>query len=158
MQIRVDPWLLYVVKSQVVKPMPELTRESRPVGALRFLSGIQPRANAPWAIESRPFGAETVDFVAANCLPPQDGFRTRSNGPAGVTEVLTLEQIRQEGLEALRDRLGRAGMIRFLQLFESGSGNYAVERHQWVDSISLNDLRGLATPKPRRGKPRRKRQ
>ena len=31
-----------------------LKRESRPVGALRLLSVTQPRADAPWAIESRP--------------------------------------------------------------------------------------------------------
>ncbi len=39
----------------------------------------------------------------------------------------TLEEIRQKGLEALRKELGRADMIRFLQQFESGSGNYAQE-------------------------------
>ena len=71
--------------------------------------------------------------------------------------MATLEQIRQHGLEALRERLGRAGMVRFLQLFDSGSGNYAADRHEWVDSLSLDDLRSLATPKRRRGKPRRKR-
>src|SRR5260370_19278622 len=32
--------------------------ESRPVGALRFFTIDQPRANAPWAIEFRPLGAE----------------------------------------------------------------------------------------------------
>src|SRR5258708_22170 len=32
-------------------------RESRPVGAFRIISAIQPRAAAPWAIESRPLGA-----------------------------------------------------------------------------------------------------
>ncbi len=34
------------------------TRESRPVGAQSIAGTCQPRANAPWAIESRPFGAE----------------------------------------------------------------------------------------------------
>jgi hypothetical protein len=71
---------------------------------------------------------------------------------------VTLERIRQEGLEALKERLGRAGMVRFLQLFDSGSGNYATDRHNWVDSVSLDDLRGLAAPKRRRDKPRRKHQ
>jgi hypothetical protein len=88
----------------------------------------------------------TIDFIA------------EFSPAVRVTEMLTLEQIRQEGHEALRDRLGRAGMIRFLQLFESGSGSYAADRHQWVDSFSLNELRDMATPQRRRGKPRRKRQ
>ena len=52
----------------------------------------------------------------------------------------TLEQIRREGLEALRERLGRAGMIRFLQQFELGSGDYARERHAWADGTTLADL------------------
>jgi len=53
----------------------------------------------------------------------------------------TLDQIRREGLTALRKRLGQAGMIRFLQQFESGTGDYASDRHQWVDRISLDHLR-----------------
>ena len=56
----------------------------------------------------------------------------------------TLDQIRRVGLTALRDRLGRAGMIRFLQQFETGKGDYASERHDWVDRVSLSELRDLA--------------
>lgn len=52
----------------------------------------------------------------------------------------TLEQIRRAGLEALRERLGRVGMIRFLQQFETGSGDYATERHAWVDEMSMEQL------------------
>lgn len=32
----------------------------------------------------------------------------------------TLDEVRREGLEALRERLGRADMIRFMQQFETG--------------------------------------
>jgi hypothetical protein len=52
----------------------------------------------------------------------------------------TLEEIRAQGLEALRERLGRAGMIRFLQQFETGKGDYARERHGWVDGMSLEQI------------------
>lgn len=62
----------------------------------------------------------------------------------------TLDQIRRDGLDALRKRLGRAGMIRFLQQFETGSGDYVAERRGWVDKTSLDDLRRLAAPKGRR--------
>jgi hypothetical protein len=62
----------------------------------------------------------------------------------------TLEGIRKVGLEALRQRLGRAGMIRFLQQYEMGSGDYANERRARVDRISLDDLRALAGGKPRK--------
>lgn len=68
----------------------------------------------------------------------------------------TLDDIYREGLQALRDRLGRAGMVRFLQQFESGCGDYARERHAWVDQMSLDDLRaaaGVKSAKSKGGKP-----
>ena len=52
----------------------------------------------------------------------------------------TLEQIRDAGLAALRERLGVVGMIRFLQQFDQGSGDYAKERRKWVDETSFDDL------------------
>jgi hypothetical protein len=52
----------------------------------------------------------------------------------------TLDEVRREGLDALRQRLGRADMIRFLQQFESGQGDYARQRHQWVDQVTLQDI------------------
>ncbi|MBI4582260.1 MAG: hypothetical protein HY718_21380 [Planctomycetes bacterium] len=70
----------------------------------------------------------------------------------------TLDQIRREGLRALQERLGRAGMIRFLQQFETGSGDYAVERHKWVDGTSLAELKSLAgKTSSRRRRPSRRR-
>ena len=61
--------------------------------------------------------------------------------------TLTLDEIRRKGLAALERELGPAGMIRFLQQFETGSGDYARERHSWVDHTSLDDIRSLATRK-----------
>ena len=52
----------------------------------------------------------------------------------------TLDEVREEGLKVLRDRLGRADMIRFLQQFETGSGDYATERQKWVDGITVDDI------------------
>jgi hypothetical protein len=52
----------------------------------------------------------------------------------------TLDEVRLEGLKALRERLGRADMIRFMQQFETGSGDYGRERHQWTDRTSLEDI------------------
>lgn len=57
--------------------------------------------------------------------------------------TLTLDEIRQKGLDALRRELGPAGMIRFLQQFETGSGNYAKTRQTWVDEISFDQIRSL---------------
>lgn len=31
-------------------------------------------------------------------------------------------------------------MIRFLHQFETGRGDYSVERHQWLDSLTIEDI------------------
>jgi hypothetical protein len=59
----------------------------------------------------------------------------------------TLDEIRRRGLGALRRELGRAGMIRFLQQFDRGAGDYAKERHAWVDRMSLDALVGTTRKK-----------
>jgi hypothetical protein len=53
---------------------------------------------------------------------------------------MTLEEIRRVGLEALRRDLGLVGMIRFLQIFETGHGDYTAERHQWLDQMDLDAI------------------
>ncbi len=54
----------------------------------------------------------------------------------------TPDQTREEGLDALRERLGPADMIRFLQQFEHGSGDYAKGRREsWTNSHSSNSER-----------------
>jgi hypothetical protein len=66
----------------------------------------------------------------------------------------TLDQIRREGLLVLRERLGVEGMVRFLQQFEHGSGDYAKERRKWVDQTSLDDIRTMLGKSPARKAPR----
>lgn len=48
------------------------------------------------------------------------------------TAQMSLEEIRQRGVDALARELGPVGMIRFLQQFETGKGDYSTERHQWL--------------------------
>ena len=67
----------------------------------------------------------------------------------------TLDEIRREGLAALRAKLGRAGMIRFLQQFDGGTGDYANERHDWVDTTTLADLRKTAASPKRKHSPKK---
>ena len=64
----------------------------------------------------------------------------------------TLNDIRRDGLEALQKRLGRAGMIRFLQQFETGAGDYAVDRHAWVDAKPLAAFKKKRTVRRGKGK------
>jgi len=54
--------------------------------------------------------------------------------------AIPLEEIRRLGLEALDRQLGPVGMVRFLQQFETGQGDYTAERHQWLPKTGVPDL------------------
>ncbi len=43
-------------------------------------------------------------------------------------------------LEALPCELGPVGMVRFLQHFETGRGDYSVERHLWLEEFDVQTL------------------
>jgi len=49
-------------------------------------------------------------------------------------------EIRHEGYEALVKALGVVGMLRFMQQFDNGRGNYTEERSQWLDKFTLEDI------------------
>jgi hypothetical protein len=57
-----------------------------------------------------------------------------------VRKNMTPQDIRREGLQALLDRLGPAGTIRFLQQYEPGRGDYTVERHNWLDGLTVDGI------------------
>ncbi len=52
----------------------------------------------------------------------------------------SLRDIRREGVEALLDRLGPVGTIRFLQQYEDGHGNYTEERRRWLDGLTVKEI------------------
>ncbi len=54
--------------------------------------------------------------------------------------ALTMEQIRERGIQVLGERLGIVGMVRFLQQAETGWGNYTEERHQWLGDPDLRTV------------------
>ncbi len=54
--------------------------------------------------------------------------------------TMSLEEIRITGMEALARELGIVGMIRFLQQFETGYGDYSKDRHQWLDDQNMNSV------------------
>lgn len=55
-------------------------------------------------------------------------------------ETMTPDQIRKEGFKALERQLGPDGMIRFLQQFDAGCGDYTKERHQMLGEGSVDEL------------------
>lgn len=56
------------------------------------------------------------------------------------TRTMTLNEIQQTGLAILSRELGPVGMVRFLQMFETGEGNYTVEREQWLQNQSVDEI------------------
>lgn len=56
------------------------------------------------------------------------------------TQSMTLIQIRNAGLAALMNALGPVGMIRFLQQFETGKGDYSTERYEWLKEDNVDVL------------------
>lgn len=54
---------------------------------------------------------------------------------------MTANQIHELGIEALLNKLGPVGTIRFLHQYETGKGNYSVDRQQW---LTVPDVETLA--------------
>ena len=53
---------------------------------------------------------------------------------------MTLEQVRLAWLKALTRDLGSVGMVRFLQQFETGQGDYTAERHTGLGKLTVREL------------------
>ena len=53
---------------------------------------------------------------------------------------LSQAEIRRLGIEALTQALGPAGMARFMQQFEMGSGDYRRDRDQILGNITLEEI------------------
>ena len=48
--------------------------------------------------------------------------------------------LRKMGLEALCKSLGPLGMVRFLQQYEAGTGDYTKERDFWLKDIDIESI------------------
>lgn len=55
-------------------------------------------------------------------------------------QTLSPAYIRKLGLEALTKELGPLGMVRFLQQFEGGIGDYTREREQWLKEATVKSV------------------
>ena len=47
-------------------------------------------------------------------------------------KVKTLHEIHDEGMNSLLKTLGPVDLIRFIQMFDHGRGDYTKERKQWL--------------------------
>jgi hypothetical protein len=57
-----------------------------------------------------------------------------------IAPTTPLNQVRQIGLKVLLEKLGPVGMIRFLQQFETGYGDYTAEREAWLVEVDMDTL------------------
>jgi hypothetical protein len=48
--------------------------------------------------------------------------------------------LRKMGLEALCKSLGPLGMVRFLQQYDAGTGDYTKERDFWLKDIDIESI------------------
>lgn len=55
------------------------------------------------------------------------------------THDLSPAQLRQLGIEALVQALGTVGMVRFLQQFDRGTGDYTHDRDAALAGMTLDD-------------------
>jgi hypothetical protein len=70
--------------------------------------------------------------------------------------MMTPQQIRIAGRAALSRELGLVGMIRFMQQFEMGQGDYSKDRHTWLDQYTVDDIAKMVREKKATYKTRKK--
>ena len=58
-------------------------------------------------------------------------------------------EISRRVYNVLIQELDYAGAGRFLLRFESGTGDYTKERHQWLDPLTMEDFRSFVRQKKR---------
>ena len=49
-------------------------------------------------------------------------------------------ELHKKGIDALTTALGPIGMIRFLQQFDLGIGNYTEDRKKWLEDQNIDDI------------------
>jgi hypothetical protein len=57
--------------------------------------------------------------------------------------VKTLHQIQQEGLDILVEKLGPDDTIRFLQIYEQGSGDWTKDRKKYLEKDPDNLIKSI---------------
>ena len=57
-----------------------------------------------------------------------------------MTTTMTLEQVRMAGYQILLRELGPVNLVRFLQQFEAGYGDYTQERYKRLDQYTVEEI------------------
>ena len=54
--------------------------------------------------------------------------------------VRELEKIRRERLKALKEKLGVEGMIKFIQMYSDGTGDYTKEKYENQKELTIENF------------------
>ena len=73
------------------------------------------------------------------------------------TVRMTNAEIRARGWDALIERLGPSGALRFAMQTERGQGDYAARRHKALGRLSVDELLSRMGRRAARRSPRRRR-
>jgi hypothetical protein len=58
----------------------------------------------------------------------------------GGTLTMTLAELNRLAFTTLIENLGYVNAVRFFKQFDTGSGNYTEDRHQWLDNVSIDEI------------------
>jgi hypothetical protein len=65
-------------------------------------------------------------------------------------------QLAADGFAAVVEKLGMAEAVRFVQLYHQGAGDYARERHEWLDGMSHDQIANLMAKTTKKNARKRK--
>lgn len=58
-----------------------------------------------------------------------------------VTSEMSDEEFERKTLDVIAREFGPGGLVRFLMAFRSGHGDYTAERCEWLDRLTIEDIR-----------------
>jgi hypothetical protein len=65
-------------------------------------------------------------------------------------------QLAADGFAAMMQKLGMADAVRYVQLFDQGTGDYTRERHEWLDEVGHEQIASLMARTEKKARAREK--
>lgn len=56
------------------------------------------------------------------------------------SQTLAVDSIRERGVRVLTRELGAAGMVQFMQQFQTGRGDYTKDRHKILGRLTVDQV------------------
>jgi hypothetical protein len=57
-----------------------------------------------------------------------------------IEDRMSDEEFERRTLAAIHREFGLGGLARFISTFRSGHGDYTAERHQWLGSLTMDEI------------------